>query len=487
MPMEPRRRADPVAPCLTDATHLRGFAALRRRHPRTWARRMRDAGRAVGPDATVAELMRTGAMGRLLPRAADGSEAGRLKKLRHCARCLVRAYGDLQVGDITEAWLRRHRPRAGLHMGVGRDVAGAAFTLLRQATFAAQRQRGEVRVRPRLGPRRRAAMGPPPDRPTAPWPTLEVLVERAGLRTRAITALQMHVGASCGQVLALRVRDVDLAQGVVWCTPRGGGARLPYALPSDAVRAIVPWRRRRARLGPDALLFPQRGAPRRPTRSVNRALGREARRLGLEPTTLAAIRRFAQAGLRGVDAVRAQVRGSAASPTRGRGIDAGELDRQRRAWTWQLGAEERRVPLRAPRRCRADEPERKRRWRPRWRPDAAYPPTPLDRRSPWARVRPHRSADTPTRRPPPRPDQEPTSAALPRFTPLPQASIHHISWQEVRAPSSPEDLVTVGLLGATAGGIAGLLAPRVVEGALEVAAEAVLSLARDLHAAGDEP
>ncbi len=57
----------------------------------------------------------------------------------------------------------------------------------------------------------------------------------------------------------------------------------------------------------------------------------------------------------------------------------------------------------------------------------------------------------------------------------------------MRAPSSPEDLVTVGLLGATAGGIAGLLAPRVVEGALEVAAEAVLSLARDLHAAGDEP
>ena len=469
-------------PCVSDATNLRGLAALRRRFPRTWAKRMRRAGAAVGPEATVAALMRSGGMGRLMPRAAEATEARRLKKVRHCARRLIRAYGRERVGDITEAWLRRHRADAGQRMDVGRDVASAAFTLLRQAAFAAQQWGGQVRVRARLPPRRRTTMGPPPSRRVAPWSTVEALTGTAHLRVRAAVALQAHVGATPGRVLALRIGDIDLDGGVVHVRVPGRVQRqpVPFPLPPDAVRALRPWWRRLRHRGPDAPLFPQRGHSSRPTRSINRAIRREARRLGVARTTMAEIRRLAQAGLRGVGAQRAQVRGSARRPPRGRPLTTRELGRQRAAWTWQLGAEERQVPQRAPRRCHADEPERRKRRVPRRRRGPELGPTPLRRRSPWSA--PAREADEDAWRGRATDASTPSGGRTPVTAPYfgpPQTSTPHVIVRQPQ-PSAPtgEALAAAAGLGLVAGGALGLIVPHLVEAALEYGSEVILEAAR---------
>ena len=473
--------------CLQDATTLRGLVALRRRFPRSWAERMRRAARAVGPEATVAEALRTGGMGRLLPRAATAAEASRLKKLRHCARRLVAVYGDVVLGSIDEDWLRRERPRAGARMGVGRDVAGAAFTLLRRVAWAAQQWGGEVRVRRRLPPRRRPAMGEPCARPPAPWRTIERLVaDAADLQVRAAVALQLHIGASPGRTLAVRVRDVDLDAGTVRVPVPGRGGRVwvTWALPPDAAAAIRPWwQRMRRRRGPGAPLFPRRGRPDRPTRSVTAALRRAARALGEAPTTLQAIRRHAQAGLRAVGAVRAQVRGSARRPVRGQGVTAVELGRQRNAWGAQRGEPERRVPLRAPRRCHADEPERARRRRWRWA-KARVPRTPLRR---WeGRWRPPEESpdghaagsragaggrhDQPT----------PTSPPLPDFVRRPPTPNTLVLRQPVPGPPRVQDLLGAGVVGAALGAAAGLAAPERTGEALQFGAQVLAAVAQDL-------
>ena len=475
--------------CVTDATHLRGLADLRRRFPRSWAKKMRHVASPVGPEATVAEALRAGGMGLLLPRASTDAEARRLKKLRHCARKVMRAYGDVQIDTIDDAWLRRARRRADVHMDVGRDVAGAAFTLLRKVVFAAQEWGGTVRVRARLAPRRRPEMGSPPDRPVAPWPTLEFLVSRGRLRTRALVALGMHIGASSTRVLGMRVRDLDLDAGLAWCRIPGRGQtnRIRYPLPRDAARAIRPWWNRMRTRGPDAPLFPQRGRPRRPTRSVNRALRQEARRWGLEPTTMAAIRRYGQAGLRGVGAVRSQVRGSARRPSVGRGIRERDLDRQRAAWAFQLGAEERAVPSRAPRRCHADEPERTRRRLPRgWRAER-HRPTPLERRTPWGEQ--DRAGTNLVGRPgvggagAADGAAGASGAALPNFVGRPMQPEPVFVRQMVPGPPSAETLAAIGLSGLVVGATLALQRPDVVERALKVGVGALAEVARDLLAA----
>ncbi len=346
---------------------------------------MRAGTRTVGPGATVAEAMVAGGMGVLQPRGPGAAEARRLKRLRHCARRLVHAYGDVVVADIDERWLRRHRADAGEAMGVGREVAGRAFTVLRQVVSCVQATGGRPRVMRRLPPRRRRAMDEAPDRLVAPWETVAALVARGPLWVRAAVALQAHLGACPGVVLSLRVQDVELeANRVVVRVPgRRGRVRVIYALPRDALAAIRPWWDRRSTQGPTARLFPQRGNQRRPRTCINRVLVREARRLRVPRTTMAQLRRLAQAGLRGVGAVRAQVRGSALRPSRGRTLTRSELSRQRWAWAWQQGAEEQGVPVRAPKGCHADEPECRPRQVPRRPRRERNPPTPLRRAVPW--------------------------------------------------------------------------------------------------------
>ena len=368
--------------CVRDATTLRDLAALRRTRPTDWHLKMHQAAQRVGASATVAEALRVGGQGVLLPESASDREANRLKKVRHCARRLVEAYGDVRLSGIDERWLLRERRGAYWRDACSKDVAGACFTLLRKLVYrAAIVDRHRPRVRSRLRPLRRSPIdAEPPRRTVARWGDVELLIAHAEPRVRAAVVLQAHIGASPGRVLELRVGDLFLQDGAVRVWVPGPGDRLEpvyYALPPDAVRALRPWLRRRARLGSEALLFPMRGAPTRPTRSLGKALRRETRRLGLPPVTLQEVQRLARAGLRDMGGTWAQVRGSKRVRPTLRRPSPKLLARHRQGWSFQQGAGDVEVPLRAPRHCGADQPEQGRRSK-RGR-EGAWPVTPVVR------------------------------------------------------------------------------------------------------------
>ncbi len=368
--------------CARDATTLKDFGPLRRARPTRWHTVLRRRARRVGLSATVRETMQAGGQGLLLPESSTDREANRLKKVRHCARRLVEQYGDVRLSDINELWLKRKRRSGFWREACSKDIATACFTLLRQVVCrAAFVDKVKPTVAARLKPQRRAALGAvPTDREAASWGDVELLMARAELRVRAAVVLQAHIGASPGRVLALRVGDVLASDGVVRVWVPDSGDRLRpvfYALPADAVRALRPWLQRRAPLGPDALLFPTRGAPTRPTRSIGKALKREAERLGLSPVTMQEIQRLARVGLRDMGGTRAQVRGSKRVRPSERGASARRLARQRKGWAFQRGTGPGVVPVRAPRRCGADQPE-KGRGRGR-RVDGQWPVTPVVR------------------------------------------------------------------------------------------------------------
>ena len=365
-------------PCAEDARTLAGLAALRRDRPDDWHLVMRARMRRVGLQATVGEAMRLGGQGALLPEHAR--DHNRLKALRNAARLAVAWYGAVRLEEITEAWLRQERRRQAAEAEVSRDQASRCFTLLRRVALRAARvDRVPAKVRPRLTAKRRPRLAPPPERPIAEWFGVEGLMsDSQDMRVRCAVTLQAHVGAATGRVLGLRVGDIERERGRVWVRIPGPDGRLvrePWVLPADAMSAVWPWHRHRSRLGADALLFPMRGDPRRPTKSINRAIRRQTDRMGLEPVTMQSVRRLAQLTLRGLGATRAQVRGSRrVRPARRPGADR-RLARQRRRWM-SLDEVPQRLPLRAPRGCAADEPELRR----RRRVPVRWPSTPVVRR-----------------------------------------------------------------------------------------------------------
>lgn len=350
-------------PCVRDATTLQGLARLRARHPTSWSQRMRRAARIVAPDATVGEALRAGGMGHLLPRAATSAEANRLKKLRCCGRLLVRVHGHRRISDLDERWLRRARWSAPEDMSVGADLAGAAISLLRRVVHAVQRRAGSVRVHRTLRPKKRRARGEAAQREPAPWGAVEAVMFCPEPRIAAAVAIQAHVGVSPGRVCSMRVGDLDLKSGTARFLIRGTGDGefewVLYALPARALQAIRPWWRLQRVCGADAPLFPQRRRPHLPVRDLARPLQAQLREAGVPRFALADVRRLAQTSLRNLGAMRAQVRGSAVKTSIGRPLTHRELARQRRAWSAEHGGQIGRLPKRAPRRCHADEPERR--------------------------------------------------------------------------------------------------------------------------------
>lgn len=387
--------------CVRDATTLAGLADLRRAHPDDWHRVMRRSAERVGLGATVGEALRLGGQGLLLPDYATDAAANQLKANRATARLAMRWFGQVRLEDVTEEWLRRERVRLAEWGEVSGQRTGRCITLLRRlALRAARHDRVQPRVRPRGPSGRMRRLGSRPDRPQAEWGDLELLLARATPRVRAALAIQAHVGASPGRVLALRVRDVEVTRGTVWVRLPGPDERLirePFVLPPDAMRAVRPWLRKRARLGPDALLFPRRGDPSRPTKSISKAIRREAERLGVGAVTLQSVRRLAQVGLREMGGTRAQVRGSRRVRPRRSQAHPRRLERQRRGWGFQLGAGRGRLPQRAPRSCDADQPELQSR-KPVRRVEVA--PTPVVRQErPPVEVRPRTTGIDPSRDP----------------------------------------------------------------------------------------
>lgn len=466
--------------CVHDGTTLRGLAALRRAHPTRWAHRMHAAARRVGLTASVAEALRAGGLGLLLPYDADEAAASRLKATRQAARLLVDWYGDVPLGDVTERWLLRERRRQARQAEVSRDQVSRCFSLLRKLALRAARHEHEpARVLARLPPRKRKPLGWPAERPLPHGPTVEALMmdsaHHKDHRVSAAVALQAHVGATSCRVLALRVRDVDLDQGMVFVAIPGPDRRLvreAYVLTADARQAIQPWLRQRKRFGPNALLFPMRGDPERPTKSITKAIRRACERLGVEPVTMQQIRRLAQANLRQAGGTRAQVRGSRRVRPRSKPASYRLLRRQSQALRGLSRRPLRRLPRRAPRACSADQPELGKRKRG---PQELWP---LERPGPRERSEP--SAGAP--RPEPRWDDPSASieselrdrmrsTALPRdLPPLPP-----LPAQVVQLPASVVQHTTVHVHGAT---------PAQVDVAVQQAVALGMSLAEVLRRLG---
>ena len=286
------------------------------------------------------------------------------------------------LGEVDEAWLFRERKRIHRRATIGGDVASACFTLLRKVVHAAQSMAGSVQVERRRRPGRRYRIDPLAERPPATWADVELLMWSASPRVRAALALQAHMGASPGLILGLRVCDVDVATGMVRVDVPGrrGSKQVCYALPVDALGALQPWLRKRRRHGAGALIFPQRACPGRPTRSINRAIRRDADALEVPAPTMQQLRRLAQTGLRHLGATRAQVRGSARRAAVGRTLGDRELKRQQHEWAFQTGAGDLAPSRRAPRRCASDEPELGRPQRKRC-PSDVRPEAPFRRRA----------------------------------------------------------------------------------------------------------
>jgi hypothetical protein len=385
-------------PCLDDATVLDGLAALRRSAPANWHMVMRRAARQVGPDATVAEVLRAGGMGALVPQGCTDRDATSLRKPRDCARRLIEAYGDVVLADIDDAWLQRERLRApkNRHLKrLSRGRAGACFTQLRQMVHAVQREAGTSAVTAKLPAQSRPPIGDRRGRELAPWPDLKRLIEEGPPRIQAALILQLHVAARPGRVLALTVGDVNLTAGAVTVRVRsraGGTSTLRYPLTQRAVAGIRPWHEMRLEeAGDGGLLFPMRGEPKRPTPSLRRAIRRAAAEQGCAPVTMAAVRLRAQAGLRSAMAPRGMVRGTGGVAL---ALQVAHQPNSESDWGQSYsgpsdGAPPEYVPLRAPPQCQPHEPEvgrgRERRGGlqslappPQLRGAAGMTPTPVD-------------------------------------------------------------------------------------------------------------
>ncbi len=480
-PPTPHRPRRPSLPCLGDATTLAGLAYLRRRRPRDWHEVMRAALPTIGPNPTVAQALRGGGFGELLPCTSSAREANRLKKPRHCARRVIALYGNVVLGEIDDAWLFRERRRIHRKVTISGDVASACFTLLRKIAHTAQAKARQVQVRRRRLPGRRYWIDPPTERPPAIWGDVELMMWNASPRVRAALALQAHMGVSPGRVLGLRVCDVDVITGEVRVDIPGrcGPEQACYAIPVDALGAVKPWLRKRRRHGSRALLFPQRGCPERLTRSLNRAIRRDADALEVPAPTMQQVRRLAQTGLRHLGATRAQVRGSARRAAVGRSVGDRELRRQQHEWTFQIGAGDLPPSRRAPRSCASDEPElgRPQRRRPRTdiRPDA-----PFRRRgaSPDLDESGARQEPAPTMPPEPLPD---FAGWAPSFSGFPPASASLPP--KLLAPQkgyNQKDLVVALMCGGLLGFMAHPLIVDAIERSPESAQQAAVGLAEQL-------
>ena len=480
-------------PCVTDATTCAGLSALRRHHPRSWHEHMGRASRRVGPEATVAEALRAGGMGELLPTGPTDRDANRLKKRRDCARRLIEAHGGTVLADIDDAWLYSRRRRAPRSPSLGRLSRGrvtACYTLLRRVVHAVQMRAGVPRVKARLAPRPRRPIGDPTERDVAPWPDLERLIESGPARIRAALVLALHVTARTGRVLALRVGDVKLGEGVVTvrvCDRAGRASTLRYPLPPRAVEAVRPWHQiRREKAGDDGRLFPMRGQPDRPTRSLSRAIRRAAKTLGCEPTTLAAVRVRGQAALRAARAPRGMVRGTGRVASK---VQARVEARVRDAWEASYGTTREHVPQRAPARCSPNQPEVGRRRAPR-APQDRIDPTPLIGPDTVIRSHPQEDGPAPTST---WPEFEELSRLLGGMAPPPE--VVYVPVPAANPPARPQVDLTHALafgLGLTTreavGLVVKLVQARVGErSAAEVLADLAAAVGAPVEVPDDEP
>ncbi len=367
-------RAEGLPECARNACTLRGLAAVRADRPGGWHHVLVSTARLAPARSTLGQVLQGGGEGLLLPRCSEPSEAARLKKQRHLARRLVRVYGRLSPLQIGDEWLHseRRRLRGGRHpISASQEVVGAAFTLLRQVVYRFQERHGWLgQTSPRLAPRAQKRIGPRRGaKRQVQWAELVQFWHVAPLRLRAAVALQICCPVPPSRILSLSVRDPDLLQQRVRIESRhlrgrpGESGVALFPLPAWACSDIEAWI---ARLDapPGAPLFPKKARP-GSTQSINRALASACRNASIPPFTLADIRAMGQAVLKGLNAPRATIRGTAGTLT-GPAWPAQLSATRRLHLCWgRLSSWPQVAPLsrRAPRGCPPNHPERAFPWR----------------------------------------------------------------------------------------------------------------------------
>lgn len=229
--------------CRHEPISIIGLAALARKFPRTWKRKL-GACRTGRPDpkATVGELLRTGWFPELFPSPKSATIAN-VKKKRTVAARLVFLAGDRRVLDVTEAAVEEIERRALVEHPVGRKAFGRTRArdvgnMLRQLAMRAQIILGldSSVVHPDQAGGIRPGRRRPPRKGIRPK-----LLGRIVGQAKALLEAMVVFTAGCGllEEEALRLRSEDLSADRRVVRVRGGLVRGRPGERSDR-RAFVP-------------------------------------------------------------------------------------------------------------------------------------------------------------------------------------------------------------------------------------------------------
>ena len=378
-------------PCCKDHTSIEGLAPLMRRFPKTWHEIIESQSWGdVAAKISLREYLHDGGGGLLIPTSARDTS---VKKKRCGARRVAELLGDLVIGELSEEDLLEARRyyEAERGRGASSGLNSADMRVLRQAVHRAQTTLGDLRVQKSWGGPRPASGIKAKSRPTPTPSEVRRLLEASDAVLCMAIALIVGCGLLLGELLALRVKDVNISENTIDVHHRGvrgwGQARAQriVRVPDWAWQLILRAHPRLAQMPKDALLF---GSPRdssRPWTGLGRAIRRAAVRAGLQVRgardtrwTPLGLRLLYQEVARKLKLPRALVRGTvvAGMAHRSSVVDAElwlrQSDRLAQTWTWLLRppgyheGERHHVPRRAPGKVQPGEPEWPNRRTKRW-------------------------------------------------------------------------------------------------------------------------
>ena len=275
-------------PCVTDRTSLVGLKALRTRRPGDWHAVSLDGAlprwEPLAEGASVAEVLRSGAVESLAPRSAG--DFNRVWRARASATRLVRALGDQPMREVDDAFVERIRieltdpVRALLGQPLAASTASRTLSVLREAAraWAAAVQSPPKVDRAPGGPSRR--VGGRGGRQVPSLEDIAALLEGADESLRAAIGLAVGGGLGEGEIASLRRGQLWVERRQVTLFARAPGRprdpRLvrpawiaPWAM--DLLEASHPLL---SRMSSETWLFPSLTRWDRPTTQLQPALAR---------------------------------------------------------------------------------------------------------------------------------------------------------------------------------------------------------------------
>jgi integrase len=304
--------------CCRDATSVVDWHFFRKHHHQDWHRVLRDCFRVEPtPDTSLEEYLRMGAGGLLLARSRDDTT---IPKKRKAARHVAEVLGHLLLAELDEEGLEQARGDYVKTLG-GRRAHALITHDLRILRQAAERGREALALPsvthawPNARPRGRKKKNPRP-RAASPRDVLRLLAQ-LDLIMRAAVALIVGVGLRIGELLLLRVGDLDMIGKQVRLRGGPGRGTVHRALPEWTLLLIWEAWPRLMVMPPGALLFGSPKQPGKPRSDLAKRIKLAAIAAGLmaegesnDAYTPRGLRRLYQAVARANDPPSALVRGT---------------------------------------------------------------------------------------------------------------------------------------------------------------------------------